>query len=87
MVHIAHEMTPFSPKDVTVYSNCDEVRLTYNKGGKTWTYTKPATKEGMPSPVITFKDIYDFMIDKNMSMRKKKQDEVFLLAEGIIDGK
>ena len=27
------------------------------------------------------------MIDKNMSMRKKKQDEVFLLAEGIIDGK
>ena len=41
----------------------------------------------MPSPVITFKDIYDFMIDKNMSMRKKKQDEVFLLAEGIIDGK
>lgn len=87
MVYIAHEMTPFSPKDVTVYSNCDEVRLTYNKGGKTWTYTKPATKEGMPSPVITFKDIYDFMIDKNMSMRKKKQDEVFLLAEGIIDGK
>ncbi len=46
MVYIAHEMTPFSPKDVTVYSNCDEVRLTYNKGGKTWTYTKPATKEG-----------------------------------------
>ena len=87
MVYIAHEMTPFSPKDVTVYSNCDEVRLTYNKGGKTWTYTKPATKEVMPSPVITFKDIYDFMIDKNMSMRKKKQDEVFLLAEGIIDGK
>ena len=87
MVYIAHEMTPFSPKDVTVYSNCDEVRLTYNKSGKTWTYTKPATKEGMPSPVITFKDIYDFMIDKNMSMRKKKQDEVFLLAEGIIDGK
>ena len=28
MVYIAHEMTPFSGKDVTVYSNCDEVRLT-----------------------------------------------------------
>jgi hypothetical protein len=37
MVYIAHEMTPFSPKDVTVYSNCDEVRLTYLDGGKTWT--------------------------------------------------
>lgn len=86
MVYIAHEMTPFSPKDVTVYSNCDEVRLTYNKGGKTWTYTKPAIGEGMPSPVITFKDVYDFMVDKEMS-RKKKQDEVFLRAEGIMNGK
>lgn len=38
MVYIAHEMTPFSGKDVTVYSNCDEVRLTFNKGGKTYTY-------------------------------------------------
>lgn len=79
-------MTPFSPKDVTVYSNCDEVRLTYNKGGKTWTYTKPATKEGMPSPYYIQR--YIRLHDRqNMSMRKKKQDEVFLLAEGIIDGK
>lgn len=86
MVYIAHEMTPFSPKDVTVYSNCDEVRLTYNKGGNTWTYTKPTNGEGMPSPIITFKDVYDFMIDKNMSMKERKQDEVFLLAEGLVDG-
>lgn len=28
MVYIANEMTPFSPEDVTVYSNCEEVRLT-----------------------------------------------------------
>lgn len=34
MVYIAHAMTPFSPKDVTVYSNCDEVRLTVFKEGK-----------------------------------------------------
>lgn len=86
MVYIAHEMTPFSGKDVTVYSNCDEVRLTYNKDGKTYTYTKPAEKEGMPSPVITFKDIYDFMIDKNLS-RANKQADVYLLAEGLMNGK
>lgn len=86
MVFIAHEMTPFSPADVTVYSNCDEVRLTYNKDGKVLTYTKPATQEGMPSPIITFKGVYDFMIDKALS-RNRKQDEVFLLAEGLIDGK
>jgi beta-galactosidase len=27
MIYIANEMTPFSPTDVTVFSNCDEVRL------------------------------------------------------------
>ena len=86
MVYIAHEMTPFSGKDVTVFSNCDEVRLTFLKDGKTYTYNKPVVKEGMPSPVITFPDVYDFMTDKAMS-RKKKQDEVFLRAEGLIDGK
>ena len=86
MVYIAHEMTPFSPKDVTVYSNCDEVRLIYNKGGKEYSYHKPLRQGGMPSPIITFSDVYDFMIDKAMS-RDKKQDDVYLLAEGIIDGK
>lgn len=86
VVYIAHEMTPFSGKDVTVYSNCNEVRLTFLKDGKTYTYNKPVVKEGMPSPVITFPDVYDFMTDKAMS-RKKKQDEVFLRAEGLIDGK
>lgn len=86
MVYIAHEMTPFSNKDVTVYSNCDEVRLTYNEGGKTHTYTKPVTKEGMPSPIITFKDAYDFMVDKQLS-REGKQKDVYLLAEGLIGGK
>lgn len=86
VVYIAHEMTPFSGKDVTVYSNCDEVRLTFLKDGKTYTYNKPVVKEGMPSPVITSPDVYDFMVDKAMS-RKKKQDEVLLRAEGLIDGK
>ena len=87
MVYIAHEMTPFSPADVTVYSNCEEVRLTYNKGGKTFAYTKKAEQDGMPSPIITFENVYDFMIDKYMSMNDKKQDEVFLLAEGMVGGK
>ena len=86
MVYIAHEMTPFSGKDVTVYSNCDEVRLTFNKGGKTYTYNKDKNRPGMPSPVITFPDVYDFMVDKAFS-RTQKQDDVYLLAEGLIDGK
>ena len=86
MVYIAHEMTPFSGKDVTVYSNCDEVRLTFNKGGKTYTYQKDKQRQGMPSPIITFPDVYDFMVDKALS-REGKQADVYLLAEGLIDGK
>ena len=85
MVYIAHEMTPFSPKDVTVYSNCDEVRLTFIEGGKTWTYRKPKNDGGMPSPIITFKDVYNFMDDKEMS-RLKRQKDVYLLAEGLMNG-
>ena len=85
MVYIAHEMTPFSPKDVTVYSNCDEVRLTYLADGKVYTYTKPKKLDGMPSPIITFKDVYNFMDDKELS-RKKRQNDVYLLAEGLMNG-
>ncbi len=85
MVFIAHEMTPFSPKDVTVYSNCPEVRLTFCKNGKTKTYTKKADEAGMKSPVITFTDMYDFMTDKTTT-RSGHIDDVWLLAEGIIDG-
>ena len=86
MVYIAHEMTPFSDKDVTVYSNCEKVRLTFLKNGKSFTYTKSAVVQGMPSPIITFRDVYDFMEDKALS-RKQRQSEVLLRAEGLIDGK
>lgn len=124
MVYIAHEMTPFSDKDVTVYSNCDEVRLTFTRGGRTHTYQKENAAEkknitaqenaaeqkaisgkkntsrketasgrkdafgkGIPSPVIVFPDVYDFMVDKRLSMEEGKQEDVYLLAEGLIDGK
>lgn len=86
MVYIAHSMTPFSPKDVTVYSNCDEVRLTFCKDGKTQVYHKPKAAEGMPSPVITFKDVFDVMQDKALA-RAGHHKESYLLAEGLIDGK
>lgn len=86
MVYIAHEMTPFSGKDVVVYSNCDEVRLTVNATGKTYTYKKDKNRKGMPSPIITFENVFDFMDDKKLAM-PGKGDQVFMTAEGIIDGK
>ena len=85
MIYIAHEMTPFSPADVTVYSNCEEVRLTVFKHGKTYTYKKK-DRPGMPSPIIIFKDAYHFMEDKALS-RQERWDEVYLLAEGFRNGK
>ncbi len=86
MVYIAHELTPFSPEDVTVYSNCDEVRLTVFKDGKQYLYTKQQDRKGMPSPVIKFDDVFHFMEWKAMA-RAGKRDDAFMLAEGIIDGK
>lgn len=85
MIYIAHEMTPFSPSDVTVFTNCDEVRLQFCEGGNILTYTRPDTLQGMPAPPVVFKDVYHFTDDKNLSGRKK-QSQVFLLAEGLIDG-
>ena len=86
MIFIAHEMSPFSPKDVTVYSNCDEVRLTFLKNGKQKTYKKDFNRIGMPSPIITFNNMFEFMACKAKA-RADKQDEVYLLAEGLINGK
>lgn len=86
MVYIAHEMPPFSGRDVKVFSNCDEVRLTFNKGGKTYSYKKDKNRTGMPSPVITFENVYDFMTDKKLT-REKREADVYLMAEGLIDGK
>lgn len=40
----------------------------------------------MPSPIITFKDVFDVMYDKKLA-RKGKQADSYLLAEGIMDGK
>ena len=86
MVYIANAMTPFSPADVTIYSNCDSVTLTYNKGGKVYTYAKAKNRVGMPSPIITFKDVFHVMDDKELS-RQKKQSDSYLLAQGYVDGK
>lgn len=86
MVYIAHELTPFSPRDITVYSNCDEVRLTVFEGGKVYTYKKDKLHKGMPSPIIKFEDAFNFMQWKGMA-RSRKHKQAYLLAEGLIDGK
>lgn len=50
MIYIANAMTPFSPKDVTIYSNCDEVRLTYCKEAKNILIISRQMKAECPHP-------------------------------------
>ena len=86
MIYIAHELTPFSPTDITVYSNCEEVRLTVFKDGKQYTYKKDPALKGMPAPIIKFKNAFHFMEWKYMA-RQGRHKDTYLLAEGLIDDK
>lgn len=86
MVYIANLMTPFSPNNVTVYSNCDEVRLTTQFGDKQRVYKKPVDLGNKPFPIITFDKAFHFMTDKKFA-RSQQHSLSFLLAEGLKNGK
>ena len=91
-VHIAHLMTPFSPKDVTAFTNCESVRLTMygNEIG-----TLPATdiKSPVPQVPVVFKDVFRYVDVRNKNKKGYgKIDQEFvenavIKAEGLIDGK
>lgn len=85
MVYVAHAMTPFSDKDVVVYSNCDEVHLRYTVDGEVLIYKRDMDTNGAPYPIITFEDVYDFQMDKRL-LRERRAEDIYLLAEGFIDG-
>ncbi len=84
-VFIAHELTPFSPADVTCFSNCDEVRLTiFGKDLGTRT-TRP---EGacIPHAPVTFQNAYHFLDLKDMT-RGNRYKDALIVAEGLVGGK
>ena len=80
LVTIAHEMTQFSEKDVTVFSNCDSVRLTMYDGEHCW--VQPVEKG-----LVVFKDAWDFFEARNHSYTQKSWQSVKMVAEGIVNGK
>ena len=79
VVAIAHEMTQFSEKDVTVFSNCDSVRLTMYGGEHCWTLP---VEHGL----VVFKDAWDFFEARNWSYTQRNWQNVKMVAEGIVDG-
>ena len=87
IVSIAHEMTQFSERDVTVFSNCDSVRLTMFDGEHCWTLPVPHEAGHAPSQPVVFRDAWDFFEARNWSYTKRNWQNVKMVAEGIIGGK
>lgn len=86
MVFIANEMTQFSDADVTVFSNCDSVRLTVF-GEKTMTLPVKHDPDGIQSAPVVFKGFWDFWQAREYSYKQRNWQKVTLLVEGIRDGK
>jgi len=83
-IYIAHELSPFSLPDVTVFTNCEEVRLIVFEQD---TLLKKAPAGQMPHPPVTFENVYDFMKLRELTYTRKIPQQVSLTAEGLIDGK
>jgi len=83
MVKILHELTMISPADVVVYSNCEEVRLTWM--GKEVETRKPDANLRMPHPPFTFRNAFNFGEMKFVT--KRKSEGLVMVAEGLIGGK
>lgn len=75
MVYIANEMTPFSPENVTVLSNCAQVRLRTFVGDS----IRTQKHEGR---WFTFENAYNFMAHKKLA-RAEEHAKSYLLAEGL----
>ena len=84
---IAHEMTQFSPSDVTIFTNCDSVRLTALNGWKSATLPVIHNPNGQPNAPVIFKDFWDFWKARELSYNKRNWEGVKFVAEGIKDGK
>ena len=84
-IYIANEMSPFSPEDVTVYTNCDAIRLIVMEKDTLY-QTVDRTKFSMPHPPMIFKNVYQFMQLKKLA-RDKKPEKMKIVAQGLVDGK
>ncbi len=99
VIFIAHEMTQSSPADVTIFSNCDSVRLTapYPVGedakaageeAHPTSLTLPVVHdpEGVPNAPVVFRGFWDFWKARNLSYTQRNWQGVKFVAEGIVNG-
>jgi len=84
MVYITNELTQNSSEDVIVFSNCDEVKLTWL--GKVIATQKPdSTMKHMPHAPFVFRHVFNY--HEISSRWRNKSDKVEMVAEGYINGK
>lgn len=84
MVYIAHELTQVSGAEVIIYSNCEEVRLTWL--GNALGMRKPdAGYRHLPRPPFTFTNAFDFGVIKRDW--RDRTGKIEMIAEGLIGGK
>ena len=83
MLQIAHELTQVSGADVTLYSNCEEVRLTW-LGQSLGTRRPDAGYRKLPHPPFTFTNAFDYRVIK--SHWRDKTGRIEMIAEGLIGG-
>ncbi|MEC7609175.1 MAG: glycoside hydrolase family 2 TIM barrel-domain containing protein, partial [Verrucomicrobiota bacterium] len=90
-VYIAHLMTPFSPKDVTIFTNCESVQLSMY-GKQIGTQAATHMHSPVPRVPVVFKDVYRYVDARNKNKKSYgKIDQEFvqgalIKAEGMIDG-
>jgi beta-galactosidase len=92
VLFIAHELSVFSGPDITIFTNCDEVRLTIGN-------QEPLVKKvdhsqpGMPHPPVVFENAYDAQRIKAAARGVRGAGQAGspvgykVVAEGLIDGK
>jgi len=84
MVYITHELTQESESDVIVYSNCQQIRLTW-LGNVIGTIKPDSLLKHLPHAPFVFKNVFNFhVISKSWRERTNK---IEMIAEGLIDGK
>jgi beta-galactosidase len=86
MLFVAHEMSPFSSSDVTVYTNCDSVRLIRFETD-TFVLKVGHDRPGIPSRPVVFRNVFDYYAMRQITYTQKNWQKANLVFEGILDGK
>lgn len=84
MVYICHELTYISDRDVVVYTNCQQVHLTWE--GKDYGTRGPDPSAHEPHPPVIFKNVFDITTIGGALNKDNHLGKLEMVAEGLING-